>query len=419
MRLKEEIKKRIEMIERGEVPEGYKKTKVGIIPEDWRVYKIEDCLQRVANSVEVEADREYVQIGIRSHGKGLFYKEPVKGSVLGRKKVYWIEPDCLILNIVFAWEQAVGVTTQSEIGLIGSHRFPMYKSVEGTCLTDYMKYYFLTEKGKGILEDASPGGAGRNRTLGKERFMKSSVVLPPLVEQNKIVSILESNLRKIYLSEQLLMQKEQQKKWLMQNLLTGKKRLIGTNKWKRVELGKVLVESEEKSSKNNEYPLLTSSRRGIFLQEDYFKKQVASKNNVGYRIIEKGQFTYRTMSDDGRYTFNKLEQYSKGIVSPSYAVFDVRPSYADSDFIYYFLNDNSFTRYLRSIQQGGTRQALSLTKLSHVNVKLPSLPEQQAIAKILTQADKEIQLLQQKLDLMKQEKKAIMQLLLTGIVRVK
>ena len=54
----------------------------------------------------------------RSHGKGIFYKEPVTGAALGNKSVFWIEPDCFIVNIVFAWEQAIGKTTQSEVGMI-------------------------------------------------------------------------------------------------------------------------------------------------------------------------------------------------------------------------------------------------------------------------------------------------------------
>ena len=79
-----------------------------------------DCLRRIERPVEVNPNELYTQIGIRSHGKGLFYKEPVTGEALGNKSVFWIEPNCFILNIVFAWEQAIGKTTQAEVGMIGS-----------------------------------------------------------------------------------------------------------------------------------------------------------------------------------------------------------------------------------------------------------------------------------------------------------
>lgn len=222
-----EIKQKIEMICKGEVPEGYKKTKMGILPADWKMFRIGDCLQRVESRVQVNPDELYTQIGIRSHGNGLFYKEPVLGKELGNKAVFWIEPDCFILNIVFAWEQAIGKTTQSEVGMIGSHRFPMYRPIGNIVNIDYLIFYFLTKRGTDILEAASPGGAGRNRTLGQERFMKSKIILPSLIEQRKIANILIAQKKVIRLKEKLLEEKEKQKYYLVQQLFTGKKRLPG------------------------------------------------------------------------------------------------------------------------------------------------------------------------------------------------
>ena len=144
-------------------------------PKNWNVYLFRDILERVEVPVNVESNKEYVQIGIRSHGKGLFYKEPVLGKALGNKQVFWIQPNCFILNVVFAWEQAITKTTENEIGMIGSHRFPMYRPKNDLVDIDYLIYYFLTKRGTDILEAASPGGAGRNRTLGQERFLKSKI----------------------------------------------------------------------------------------------------------------------------------------------------------------------------------------------------------------------------------------------------
>lgn len=139
------------------IKEGYKQTKVGVIPEEWNVERIDKILQRVRKSVVVEKDKLYSQIGIRSHGKGIFYKEPVSGEVLGNKSVFWIEPDCFIVNIVFAWEQAVSRTTQNEIGMVASHRFPMYLPKNKKANIDYLVYLFKSPRGKYFLELASPG----------------------------------------------------------------------------------------------------------------------------------------------------------------------------------------------------------------------------------------------------------------------
>lgn len=210
-------------------------------PKNWNVYLFRDILERVEVPVNVESNKEYVQIGIRSHGKGLFYKEPVLGKALGNKQVFWIQPNCFILNVVFAWEQAITKTTENEIGMIGSHRFPMYRPKNDLVDIDYLIYYFLTKRGTDILEAASPGGAGRNRTLGQERFLKSKITLPPLSEQQKIAAILSTQDKVIELKEKLLAQKQQQKKYLMQQLLTGKKRLPGFDrKWNYVKQMKFL-----------------------------------------------------------------------------------------------------------------------------------------------------------------------------------
>ena len=217
-----EVRDRIDQIRQGIVPEGYKKTKSGILPESWSVRTIAECLERVEHPVEVQANEMYTQIGIRSHGKGLFYKEPVTGDSLGNKSVFWIEPDCFILNIVFAWEQAVGKTTQAEAGMIGSHRFPMYRPINGSIDIDYLIAYLLTKRGTDILEAASPGGAGRNRTLGQDRFMKSRIVLPPLDEQKKIAEILSTQDKAIELQERKIEELKRFKKGCLEKMFPRK-----------------------------------------------------------------------------------------------------------------------------------------------------------------------------------------------------
>ena len=92
----------------------------------WPKIKLGELLKRIVRPVTVAKEGAYRQIGIRSHCKGVFHKPEVTGKQLGNKRVFWVEPDCLVLNIVFAWEQAVAMTTDAEKGMIASHRFPMY-----------------------------------------------------------------------------------------------------------------------------------------------------------------------------------------------------------------------------------------------------------------------------------------------------
>lgn len=158
---------------------------------DWEQRKCKDIFDRVSKAVDVEAGEVYREIGIRSHGKGLFYKDEITGEGLGNKRVFWVEPNSFILNIVFAWERAVTKTTEKELGMIASHRFPMYKPKENVADLDYITKFFITHKGKYILEMASPGGAGRNKTLGQKEFENSTICLPSYEEQKKIGRYLE------------------------------------------------------------------------------------------------------------------------------------------------------------------------------------------------------------------------------------
>jgi len=419
--LREDIKERIEMINKGKMPEGYKKTKLGVIPEAWKLMKIKDCLERVDNPVEVEPDEKYTQIGIRSHGKGLFYKEAVIGRDLGNKRVFWIEPDRFIVNIVFAWEQAVGRTTQYESGMIASHRFPMYKPVKNRVAIDYLVQYFLTQKGNEVMEYASPGGAGRNKTLGQERFMKSYIVCPSCSEQDKIVEIIKKWSELTSLQEKLIEEKRNEKKWFMQNLLTGKLRLPGfDNQWKKTRIGDFITEVSEKTTTNYEYEILSVTKNGIFKQSDQFNKQIASEDNIGYKILRKGNLVFSTMNL-WMGSLDVLEQFDIGIVSPAYKIFEFNNELMLPCFgKYYMRSSYMIWRYNINSEQGASvvRKNLDLDSLLDTHVKIPNINEQKAIAQILSKADREIELLEKQLELFKLEKKAIMQLLLTGIVRV-
>lgn len=201
------------------------KTKSGDLPEDWELKHISEIVQRVKKPFTPEPDTLYREIGIRSHCKGIFHKEEVTGASLGNKSVFWIQPDCFVVNIVFAWEHAIAKTTEAEVGMIASHRFPMYKPKKGVLDLDYLLYYFKTARGKHLLGLASPGGAGRNKTLGQSEFAKLKIPVPSIEEQKKIVAVLSEADKEIELLQQQIDTLKKQKKGLMLKLLTGEIRV--------------------------------------------------------------------------------------------------------------------------------------------------------------------------------------------------
>lgn len=169
----------------------------------WARVRLGDVLEPVPRPVDVDAAAEYRQIGIRSHGRGLFHKEPISGAALGDKKVFWLEPGDFVLNIVFAWEGAVGIVSEAEAGMIGSHRFPTFRPDAARLETRFLLHYFRTKEGLESLLRVSPGGAGRNRTLSRKAFLNLEVPVPSLWEQRVVVQRLEEFESKIAAASRL------------------------------------------------------------------------------------------------------------------------------------------------------------------------------------------------------------------------
>ena len=187
----------------------------------WRERKISDILAKASLPIDVELEKLYREIGIRSHGRGVFHKEPVTGASIGEKRVFHVVEDSLVLNIVFAWEQAVATTSRNEVGMIASHRFPMYVPKADDCDVRFIKYTLLTPWGKHLLGVASPGGAGRNRTLGQDQFEVLKVFAPDKDEQTKIANIIAASEALLVTQATRLEALKTHKQGLMQQLFSS------------------------------------------------------------------------------------------------------------------------------------------------------------------------------------------------------
>ena len=158
---------------------------------------------------------------------------------------------------------------------------------------------------------------------------------------------------------------------------------------RKCKLSECVKEINDRTIENNQYEVLTSSKNGIFSQEEYFDKQVASKDNTGYKIIKNGQFTYRSMSDSGTFTINRLEDKNIGIVSPAYPVFEA--TNVDAEFLKYYFKSELFNKAIINLSQGSTRTALKYKDLIDIEIYLPEIEEQKRIVKILKNSDQIIE----------------------------
>ncbi|OFD42199.1 hypothetical protein BWGOE3_34520 [Bacillus mycoides] len=181
-----------------------------------------------------------------------------------------------------------------------------------------------------------------------------------------------------------------------------------TDAWEQRKLGEFVQDYVEKTIVQNQYPVLTSSQRhGIILQEEYFAdRQVTTQNNIGYFVLPRGYFTYRSRSDNGVFKFNRNDIVDKGIISYFYPVFKI--SNGNSDF---FLNMlNSTTKKQVALEAEGTGQkVLSLNKFKNINVVIPEAKEQTKIGNFFKQLDDTIILHQRRLELLKDTKKSLLQ----------
>lgn len=247
------------------------------------------------------------------------------------------------------------------------------------------------------------------------------IPLPPLPEQEKIAEILGTWDTAIEKLSALIEQKKRLKKGLMQRLLTGKQRLPGFSApWKKVKLGEIIKEFSDKTTTNNQYQILSVTKNGICSQDSYFDKQIASENNIGYKIIYKHNIAFSPMNLwMGSIGFS---EYDIGIVSPAYKIFKIN----EEKMNYIFLKNYLVTSYMiylytinSEIGASVVRRNLDLSALLSSLLPFPPLPEQKAIADILSKADEEIALLTRKLSALKTQKTGLMQKLLTGQIRVK
>lgn len=273
------------------------------------------------------------------------------------------------------------------------------------------------------------GQAVKGINIAEVRKLK--IFHPDASEQKKIVQILSTWDKAITTTEQLLANSLQQKKALMQQLLTGKNRLLDKNgvrfsgEWKVSKLSKLFARVTTKNNGQSTNVVTISGQHGLIRQEDFFKKTVASETLDGYFLLKQGQFAYNKSYSNGypMGAIKRLNRYPDGVVTTLYICFELSDSgRADSDFWEHYFESGLLNKGLSQIaHEGGRAHGLLNVKPSDffsLKVSTPSFEEQQRIAAVLSTADQEISALQQKLDALKQEKKALMQQLLTGKRRV-
>lgn len=416
--MKAETKQRIEQIRRGEVPEGYVKTALGLAPANWKRYTFGDIYTERKEPGDENLPLLMVSIhsGV-SDGEVDAAELPKQVKRIEDKSQYKkaVSGD-LVFNMMRAWQGAIG--TVRTTGMVS----PAYIVAEPNdkAYPLFMDYYSRTPQMINQIDRQSYGVTDFRKRLYWDSFAPISCTLPPIEEQQKIAAILTTQDRVIELKEKRLAEKQRQKKYLMQQLLTGKKRLPGfSGEWKKTKLKNILYERKTYSPKGLEYPHVTLSAEGIFPKsERYDRDHLVRDEDKEYKITHKGDICY----NPANLKFGAIceNTFGDAIFSPIYVTFEVEENIC-KEYIANYLMRWDFINAVRKYEEGTVyeRMAVKPEDFLKFEIFLPQIEEQTAIAEVLSAADREIELLQQDIEQEKQKKKALMQLLLTGIVRVK
>ncbi|MDL1981132.1 MAG: restriction endonuclease subunit S [Deltaproteobacteria bacterium] len=162
--------------------------------EDVKWKPLKEVAFLIRRGVKTKPEAEYEEMGVRSFGKGTFKKPVLTGEQIGKKRIYWIHEGDLVFNNVFAWEKAIAVAQEEDHGRVGSHRFITYVPNEKQVTSEFMCHHFLSEKGIDDIRAASPGSAGRNRTLGLKKLEKILVPVPDYDEQLRFAEMAKRRL---------------------------------------------------------------------------------------------------------------------------------------------------------------------------------------------------------------------------------
>ena len=254
--------------------------------------------------------------------------------------------------------------------------------------------------------------------VSKTNLSKVRIPLPQLPEQKAIAQVLSTADAAIHTTEKLIAQKELRKKWLMQQLLTGKKRLKGFGgEWKELRLKDVTTNFSRRNKDLIDAKVFSvTNKSGFVLQSDHFEGKVAGDDLSNYKIIKKHEFAY----NPARINVGSLAYFDEeiGVISSLYVCFKTTRNILDY-FLFQFLKIDHTKHRIESLGEGGVRVYLWYDLFSKIKINLPSIEEQTAIAQVLQAADKEISLLKAKAEKLREQKKGLMQQLLTGKVRLK
>ena len=427
--MNQQIKQRIEQLNNGEIPDGYKKTEFGVFPCDWETEKtfgdLFDFYSGLSKSRDELGDEGYAYLHYGDLHRGSFNKVSFEQysqlpkcdiALKGKETCLMEDGDVAFLDASEDLEgtsRSVLIDNPDNDPFIAGLHIIYGKSKDDSLEKWYKQYITSSECVKKQFQRLAAGfkvyGVNRD-TLPQIR----TAYPPSAKEQSRIAEILMKWDKTIELQEKVIEKQTNLFEHYIRSLLLPK---VG---WNRFSLGQVIVEKDNKTTENDQYQVISSTKKGLFAQKEYFEKQVASENNVGYKILNKGNIV---LSPQNLWlgNINYNDSFENGMVSPSYKVFEIHEGFDELFIASLMKTPRMLHQYILASEQGASvvRRNLNMELFYDISLFLPSLQEQNRISEIIHQLNSVRELQNSKLDLLKQQRKALQQYLLSGIVRCK
>lgn len=284
--------------------------------------------------------------------------------------------------VVVRYGASAGYVGRGINGIIANNLFTIRPINSALLNKSYLYHYLNAPVIQKQLNNTQSSGMP---ALNFQTINNLHILLPEYQEQRQIAVFLDKIDVRIQTQIKIINDLVLQKKCIISSLLKS----IQDNE--KIMLKDILFDYNIKTTINNEYPVLSSTASGMYLQSEYFNKEASSDNTIGYKIIPRGYCTYRSMSDTGLFTFNMQELVEKGIVSPAYPVFSANDDYINEFIILYLNNSSYIKKQILELKSGGTRFALPFSTLC--TLKIPKLDKEKQLSlnKTITAFERKIE----------------------------
>lgn len=404
--------------------QGYKHTPLGWIPEEWGVGKIKNIAEIDGKSLSVytspEYEFDYISLSDVDSEEYNVYTSRIQFAYAPSRAKRIVSKGDILMSTVRPNLKGFTIIREDVKDLIASTGFAVISA--NKCHNEYLYYFLFCPL---IDKQIYKLLVGSNYpAINSTDVSKLEILLPPLPEQKAIAKVLSTWDEAISKTQELITQKELRKKWLMQQLLTGKKRLKGfKGEWKKYTYEKLLkVVKRSFEFKDDElYKLISIRRRsgGIFFRDALYGNQINVKD---LRTANKGDFLFSKMQIVHGASALVTKEFDGAKISGSYIATIAKDSkilnmeyfnwYSKLPYFYHQTYVSSYGVHIE-------KMTFDFESFLQLDLLLPSVEEQTAIVNVLKASEQEIELLNQKLESLKEQKKGLMQVLLSGKKRIR